>query len=794
MPGDKKESARRDRVKAEAANKQNPVRVQRMEDPKGKQAGMFGEATMADKIAVANRAIDAKGRTGDPMNEGLFGSGKLQADLVDMAKKQPERGVHLANSLVPWNQNAEAAKISGMSDKELAQLERTNSSRATPNVAARHKLAVAEIEARKANPGWSDSARSASAEARKADMKPEALTPAEMKTLERAMTSGRGEKVSKQHAAMIARASNEQVLALDDKAMAARRANAVSDADFNRLQDFRSQFREHAKKTSNTDFNASIGRSEPAVAKNPVSEAERAGRINRLQNRAGAGGLSGKEAEKYVASNLTKLEALDAQRAGTTAQAPAAPKAAAKPRAAAKKATPNTNSPHTVTASDFDKPAAKAALERLNGLNKSQLSDVAKEMGVIPGKTVAKTKIAVGQEIHRRSHAAFKGQMAGQLGGAWGGTSDASTDKAVLAQKQARAAAEAKLHAAIDRVAQSPLETSGLRGTANAANRDAIIKNRKANAAPKVSRSDILKMANDGIPKGQPSSELYDRALKAKPTSALDRLEARQGDFAGAEKKPTSGLRGTQNAAKPMDAPTGQPSAPAAKSGSKKPGGGRALGLLAPVALAAAALVAANRSAEAGESKTKQAAAAGAEVGKGAVVMGGFMAGTAGATAGLLKLGVRAATAIPVVQGALIAGGAIHGAITAKPGERLAGATRGAWDMSLPGMVVNTGLAVKEAVDSTKARSAAPVNGRLAADQQKAFASANMNYHAKAAAAQNDDRVNHSKGWSNEARIKAYQAKAEKRGFDPKNVPYGGKQSEGPSQWVSNPDLSKKRN
>lgn len=119
----------------------------------------------------------------------------------------------------------------------------------------------AVIDTSKGPSGWSDEARAASAEARKADMKPEALTPAEMKTLERAMTSGRGEKVSKQHAAMIARASNEQVRALDDKAMAARRANAVSDADFNRLQDFRSQFREHAKKTSNADFNASIGRS-----------------------------------------------------------------------------------------------------------------------------------------------------------------------------------------------------------------------------------------------------------------------------------------------------------------------------------------------------------------------------------------------------------------------------------------------------------------------------------------------------------------------------------------------------
>lgn len=140
--------------------------------PDASQAGMFGEPTTADKIAAEVRAKEAKGRVGDPANEGLFGSGMKQTDLVEQAKVKPApsggrpgwsdaartasadvrkadaKPVRLANSKVGWDHAGEAAKVGSMSDAELAQTERTNKARVTPNMAARHKLATEEIARR----------------------------------------------------------------------------------------------------------------------------------------------------------------------------------------------------------------------------------------------------------------------------------------------------------------------------------------------------------------------------------------------------------------------------------------------------------------------------------------------------------------------------------------------------------------------------------------------------------------------------------------------------------------------
>lgn len=158
---------------------------------------------------------------------------------------------------------------------------------------------------------------------------------------------------------------------------------------------------------------------------------------------------------------------------------------------------------------------------------------------------------------------------------------------------------------------------------------------------------------------------------------------------------------------------------------------GKVMGLMAPVAIGSAALIAMNESAKAGESKPKQIAAGTVEAGKGTAVMGGFMAATVAITKGVMKLGLTAAKATPVTQGILMAGGAVHGAVTAKPGERLKGAAKGAWDMSLPGMVVNTVEAGKVAWQSTKERvTGQPTNGRLTAEQQQHFHQANAAYKA----------------------------------------------------------------
>jgi hypothetical protein len=136
-----------------------------------------------------------------------------------------------------------------------------------------------------------------------------------------------------------------------------------------------------------------------------------------------------------------------------------------------------------------------------------------------------------------------------------------------------------------------------------------------------------------------------------------------------------------------------------------------------------------NESAKAGESKPKQAAAGAVEAGKGAAVMGGFVVATIGITKGLMKAGMTAAKAVPATQAILMAGGAVHGAVVAKPGERLKGAARGAWDMSLPGMVVSTVSAGKVAWESTAERVGS--NGRITTEQAHHFAAANQAYQSQ---------------------------------------------------------------
>jgi hypothetical protein len=200
----------------------------------------------------------------------------------------------------------------------------------------------------------------------------------------------------------------------------------------------------------------------------------------------------------------------------------------------------------------------------------------------------------------------------------------------------------------------------------------------------------------------------------------------------------------------------------------------KALGLLAPVALGTAMLAGANKAKAEGLGTAAQIKAGGKEGGKAAVTMGAFTVATVGAVKGLMKLGMTAGRALPLVNAGMMVGGAIHGAVTAKPGERLAGAARGAWDMSLPGMVVNTASAAKEAVQGRVGTS--PSTGGH--DMGASFAQANQRYQAMREAAATTDPADKRKGWSNAARIAAAKA----RGAS--NLPYGGDAAAGPSQYA----------
>ncbi len=595
--------------------------------------------------------------------------------------------------------------------------------------AAENQIKMLSDELSKRNPGWSDEARAASAEVRG----------------EKAMAKG-------DNAAVLLNAQKNFKAKYGGDFDMMQHATA---ADLRKMIDGRMTQKQAFAELDRikTAGERRLAAAETSVPASNSSEADslRAGRINRLKNRAAAGEITGAAADKFVADNLAKLEALDAKRA-----APAAPVETSEQRNARIAA----NMPRATTHEDLRKPLLKdkdvKALLKEGSVTKADVksSRTMRDLNELVEKT-------------RASRAADRGMMVEAFSG------------------------------------------TGLRGTQNEANREAIIKNRKANAKGPTNAELVRTMQATAM--GAKRIREPAPVAQGKRAAAAEAYKAKFGYAPPSDMSSGPMKRWTDS---PMKVGPGQPGDPAYESvvsqtkikalqsaakneAAAKPAasptkrvGRKALGLLAPVAIGAAALVAANRSAEAGETKTKQARAAGKEAAVGAGVMAGFVAGTAVIAKGFMKVGLTAAKAAPATQAVLMAGGAIHGAVTAAPGERMKGAARGAWDMSLPGMVVNTGAAVKDAVVSTRARSAGPA--RLTDQQQSLYADASKRHKAMREAAQSED-AGKKQGWSNAARIGAYKARMENAGQSADNLPYGGNPSNGPSQWApsaSSSDLS----
>lgn len=59
-------------------------------EPVSGQTSLVPEATTKEQIAAQEKKLAAKGRTGDAMDTGMFGSSKDQTDLVDQAKAEPK--------------------------------------------------------------------------------------------------------------------------------------------------------------------------------------------------------------------------------------------------------------------------------------------------------------------------------------------------------------------------------------------------------------------------------------------------------------------------------------------------------------------------------------------------------------------------------------------------------------------------------------------------------------------------------------------------------------------------------
>lgn len=299
----------------------------------------------------------------------------------------------------------------------------------------------------------------------------------------------------------------------------------------------------------------------------------------------------------------------------------------------------------------------------------------------------------------------------------------------------------------------TPEPTSGLRGTQNAANLEAIIENRKANAADLTAAA---KSAGVVDPNAQ-MHEMFAAPKKEMPHQMTP---------AGQESRYISRMRA--GGSNKTDA---ELKADFAKS-PRKGIGKKALGLLTPIAIGTAMLAASNQAKAEGldrDAEFKEAAKAGAHTG---ATVAAFTLGTAATVKGLMKVGMTAARAVPLVQGAMMAGGAVYEGVQSyrhggSAKDIVMAAGKGAWDMSLPGMVVNTARDAKAVIDDRKAIEQTP---RVAGMQR--FNEVAAQYKKRATEARSpvvapvepSDGDNKPRGWAN-AKVQAAAQEAKGRKF-----------------------------
>ena len=543
---------------------------------------------------------------------------------------------------------------------------------------------------------------------------------AEITAVERAIKSGRSVELTAAHKDIIGRASNEQVSRLDTIAGEYRRAGAMTDNDLNRVSAFREAFRARAKVTSDAAHEAAYpGWSDQARTKSAKARSA-GGKVEKV-TRAGKGAAPKLNTAGLAPNVVEHLKALAKSRSEKTA------------RAAAERAVLSLS--HT----EMNQLRSRLPMERGRLDVEEVLHKVQKEHRSPGDRTSARPANA---DSLNQNHLK--------------GTQNPNNLKAIVEGKKGRAKAP---KAAADPHTPAPVKAPSSLSSLKGVQIDAMLHDMNlATSGTRAAKESRISKAMEGSAINKDTVDFYagDHAA-AKKTMA----EVKAARAAPAAKAPAVWSQSMSATAEPHAISTKPPH----RSGA---GAKKALGLLAPVAIGAAMLSAANEAKAEGRSQTAAAAKEGAA---GAGGMAVFMGGTAAATAGLVKAGMTAARAVPVVQGALMAGGALKGAWDARKGgagAMAAGAAKGAWDMSLPGMVVNTGIAAKDAVQGRMAVTAGPSTAPAS------FQAASERFHAMRAAAATSDAGEKKKGWSNAARIGAYKARMAKSGANPTNMPYGG--------------------
>lgn len=881
IPQDDAEKKLRDRKAGERLGK-NGSRPRAMADD-----DMFGGPSTKDKLAAKARQMEAKGRTGDPLNTGLFGSSKDQTDLVDMAKQQVQPRTVIAPDAHKYMKYAELHAdgrmvLTGKGGQVLAE---------------RHGVSNAEFEQVLSDAGI----RAAQP---KTDMAKQGIQSGDMEMLKRTIKSGTGETLSKRHSDLLERATNAQLSELDTFAHESRKGAARTDVDFNRIGAFRGKIRDLARAQSDAAAKAQIeGKPKPTQAQAPATT------------------LTARIGSKTVP--VQSLEQVSQAYRKTISAA-------------------NTGASQTPPLRLYDSAGNVVAHVSYNG--KVWSGDVGSWKSgdqplYEPGKAQIRDKPAVTKQSimaeHKKGMARIEGKDAraaeiakftkmngGRPQGSWSTRDLAANNRATIKERGGemtyeewinKSASDAKwsssmsakphaittkpprdtpsrtskkaadmakikgeLHEIFARDSHGkqrntkgellPERKTGKKGTQNAANLEAINANRKANAKGKpakplmkdaevkhllkqglVTREDVKSSASmaDLKAKARQSATnmLRDRGmamddkrsvyqtidewvnsgkpLDAKPTnsrigktwtdgngvthtwtaeseSAHQEWLARHSIGSSAE---TAGIKDPAAQMKDVFGPKMQPGTipqmtpegQAARyinrqrtSGSTKTDAelvaefnaaprtdfkskakskfGKGMAVLAPLAIGAAALAAANDAKAEGLDEMGQVKAAGKAGAESTGALVAFTGATSLATAALVKGGMTLARATPIMQGVLMAGGAIHGALAAKPGERLIGALKGAWDMSLPGMVVNTGRDVAGAVSDRAALARTPQFDKANA----AYEASHLATHTESPDASSDP--NKKKGWSNSARISAYIA----RNPGGTALPYGG--------------------
>lgn len=648
---DKARTASANARKAKA--KEKPMSKRKVRMMIDDQSDMMPKATTKDKIAAASRAKEAKGRTGDPANEGLFGSGMKQTDIVDAVK------THRAKQT--------KAETKGLKDSA------GNVWKKHPGTDAWSVHRVDDEVKRIEGPPRKDFAEQIKA------MSPEQLA-----------------------------AVYKDVIGLAPKKRASKasmvRELKARDIENKRFDNKIAAAHLEAGQTGNDVQNAinRVMRVDDEVKRIEGPRKPFGNLVRQSQEAAPAKTTSGKRGTQ----NAANLEAINANR-----------KANAKGKSA-------------VT----DRPLAAAGLTSYRAKG---------EYGHI---MIGATDHADALREARRSSASVKPESLE----VWDGkkyvpASDANAPRPAKKGNRGNGTDQARARAATSRAkTHNDRVASGAKSKAPGSNvMDSVATGANGNTDADKVRRYTNRMKAAGTAKTD--ADLRTEALTRPASGVADRMRAKMNaksdlspmidklaELSGKLGEMSTKLDTTADAFRKVEAKP------------VKRGGGKVLPLLAPVVIGAAMVLASSKAKAEGRDTGGQIKEAAKEGVKSGASMAGFSVAGAAVTGGLMRAGLTAAKAIPAANVAFMGYGAVsegleayrHGAGV---GGVLKAVAKGAWDMSLPGMVVNTGAAVHEAFNAANVAYRGPANaspapaGRDSSQSRRGWANPSVQAAAQAA-------------------------------------------------------------